>query len=92
MRTPPRYDRKTESGQTSETAIQRRAVGYIRVSTEMQATEGLSLEAQQSAIEGYCAIQGIKLVCICKEVSRAVKTSGPDCRMRWIGCSVLPIC
>lgn len=26
----------------------RRAVGYIRVSTDMQAAEGLSLEAQQA--------------------------------------------
>ena len=45
--------------------IQRRAVGYVRVSTDMQATEGMSLEAQQSAIEGYCALHGIKLVRVC---------------------------
>lgn len=30
------------------------AVGYIRVSTDMQAAEGLSLEAQQAAIERFC--------------------------------------
>ncbi|MFO0578473.1 MAG: recombinase family protein [Polyangia bacterium] len=46
----------------------RRAVGYIRVSTDMQAVEGLSLDAQQAAIEGYCAVHGIKLVKVCKDV------------------------
>jgi DNA invertase Pin-like site-specific DNA recombinase len=48
--------------------VARRAVGYVRVSTDMQAAEGLSIEAQQAAIEGYCALHGIKLVRICKDV------------------------
>lgn len=37
------------------------AVGYIRVSTEGQATEGVSLEAQRSRIEAYCVAQGLQL-------------------------------
>jgi len=65
MKPPQKYHQKKESG---DSGVQRRAVGYVRVSTDMQATEGLSLEAQQSAIEGYCAIHGIKLVRICKDV------------------------
>lgn len=77
MKVPPKYDKKKESGQTGETAVQRRAVGYIRVSTDMQAMEGLSLEAQQSAIEGYCAIHGIKLVRICKDVISGGKYQRP---------------
>ena len=32
----------------------RRAIGYVRVSTDMQAQEGISLEAQQAAIQQYC--------------------------------------
>ncbi len=57
--------------------IQRRAVGYVRVSTDMQATEGMSLEAQQSAIEGYCMLHGIKLVKICKDVISGGKDVRP---------------
>jgi len=33
----------------------RRAVGYVRVSTDAQATDGLSLDAQTAVIEQYCA-------------------------------------
>ena len=57
--------------------MQRRAVGYVRVSTDMQAAEGMSLEAQQAAIEGYCAIHGIKLVKICKDVISGGKDVRP---------------
>ncbi len=56
---------------------QRRAVGYVRVSTDMQAMEGLSLEAQQSAIEGYCALHGIKLVRTFKDVMSGGKDVRP---------------
>ena len=57
--------------------IERRPVGYVRVSTDMQASEGMSLEAQQSAIEGYCALHGIKLVKICKDVISGGKDVRP---------------
>ena len=56
---------------------QRRAVGYIRVSTDMQAADGLSLDAQQSAIESYCAMMGIKLVKLCKDVMSGGKDVRP---------------
>src|SRR5215210_2000912 len=68
---------RTANGQAETNGAQRRAVGYVRVSTDMQATEGLSLEAQQSAIEGYCAIHGIKLVRICKDVISGGKSQRP---------------
>lgn len=41
-----------------------RAVGYVRVSTEEQAREGVSLAAQRAQIEGWCAAKGWQLVAI----------------------------
>jgi site-specific DNA recombinase len=37
-------------------------VGYVRVSTDQQATEGVSLEAQQVRIRAHCVSQEIELV------------------------------
>jgi site-specific DNA recombinase len=39
-----------------------KAVGYVRVSTEAQASEGVSLEAQRERIAAYCAASGFELV------------------------------
>jgi DNA invertase Pin-like site-specific DNA recombinase len=55
----------------------RRAVGYVRVSTDMQASEGMSLDAQRSAIESYCAMMGIKLVKLCQDVMSGGKDVRP---------------
>lgn len=68
---------RVSSGHYEASGIQRRAVGYVRVSTDMQAMEGLSLEAQQSAIEGYCALHGIKLVRIYKDIMSGGKDQRP---------------
>src|SRR5262245_32563379 len=38
-----------------------RAVGHVRVSTAMQATDGLSLDAQTAAIDQCCSLHGLKL-------------------------------
>lgn len=38
-----------------------RAIGYIRVSTEDQAKEGVSLEAQMAAIRAYTELKGMDL-------------------------------
>jgi len=40
----------------------KQAIGYIRVSTEKQVNEGMSLEAQQEKIEVWCASNGYQLV------------------------------
>ena len=72
-----RVPNREQEGQCGGEGIQRRAVGYVRVSTDMQATEGMSLEAQQSAIEGYCMLHGIKLVKICKDVISGGKDVRP---------------
>jgi DNA invertase Pin-like site-specific DNA recombinase len=39
----------------------KRAVAYIRVSTEQQAQEGVSLEAQRAKIEHWCSANGYEL-------------------------------
>lgn len=39
----------------------KQAIGYIRVSTEQQASEGVSLEAQQALIESWCKANGYEL-------------------------------
>lgn len=36
------------------------AIGYVRVSTEGQATEGVSLEAQQARIEAWCLANDVQ--------------------------------
>ena len=47
------------------------AIGYIRVSSKMQGKSGLGLEAQQSDIQRFCEMNGIKLVDTAIEVQSA---------------------
>ena len=42
--------------------VKERALGYVRVSTDEQATKGHGLAIQRRAIEGYCKKQGLLLV------------------------------
>ena len=37
-------------------------VGYVRVSTDEQAKEGISIEAQEKSIRAYCEMRGLTLV------------------------------
>lgn len=41
-----------------------KAIGYIRVSTEQQAGEGVSLEAQRAKIEAWCMANDCELVAV----------------------------
>jgi len=43
------------------------AIAYIRVSTQEQANEGVSLAAQEERIKAYCTLTGLELVCIIRE-------------------------
>lgn len=43
------------------------AVGYIRVSTDEQAREGVSLEAQEARLRAYCTLTGLELVALVRE-------------------------
>jgi len=66
------YQRRTSNGPTTNVALggfqqeapKTRAVGYVRVSTELQAQEGVSLDAQRDRIRAYCKGNGIELVAI----------------------------
>lgn len=40
----------------------KQAIGYVRVSTDKQASEGVSLEAQEARINAWCAAHGYELV------------------------------
>jgi len=41
----------------------KKAVCYIRVSTEEQARGGVSLDAQEERLRAYCAMAGLAGVC-----------------------------
>jgi len=51
-----------------------RVVGYVRVSTAMQADEGVSLEAQKLKIHQYAALYDLELVCIIEDAGVSAKT------------------
>jgi len=51
-----------------------KAIGYIRVSTEDQAREGISLDTQKAKIEAYAAINDLELL----EIIRDEGASGKD--------------
>ena len=44
-----------------------KAVCYIRVSTEEQAREGVSLEAQEERLRAYCKMTGLEVVEMIRE-------------------------
>lgn len=52
----------------------RPAIGYVRVSTEDQAREGLSLEAQRARILAACAVHGLALAEVLVEAGESGKT------------------
>lgn len=45
-----------------ESSSMKQAIGYVRVSTEQQANEGVSLEAQKAKIAAWCAAHDYELV------------------------------
>jgi site-specific DNA recombinase len=51
-----------------------RAVGYIRVSSEEQASEGVSLDAQRAKVQGYADLYGLELVAIEVDAGVSAKT------------------
>ncbi len=46
----------------STTNSNKTAIGYVRVSTQEQATEGVSLDAQRDRLRTYCKLHAIKLI------------------------------
>lgn len=51
-----------------------KAIGYIRVSTEDQAREGISLDNQEAKIKAYATLNGLDLVEIVKDAGISGKT------------------
>lgn len=51
-----------------------KVVGYIRVSTEEQAADGVSLAAQREKLEGYAKLYDLELVGIIEDAGQSGKT------------------
>lgn len=51
-----------------------RAIGYVRVSTDIQAQEGVSLDAQKLRIQAHCTAMDIKLVDIIADAGESAKS------------------
>lgn len=54
-----------------------KAIAYIRVSTEEQASEGVSLEAQRAKIEAWTNLNGYELAAIFEDAISGAKTDRP---------------
>lgn len=50
-----------------------KAIGYIRVSTNEQAQEGISLSAQASKIRAYCELNDLELITIFEDAGKTGK-------------------
>jgi site-specific DNA recombinase len=51
-----------------------RVVGYVRVSTELQAEEGVSLEAQRAKLEAFAIAADLELVAVHQDAGLSAKT------------------
>lgn len=51
-----------------------RLIGYPRVSTDEQASEGISLDAQRARLEAYCAAMGHELVAVIEDAGVSAKS------------------
>ncbi|MBI3722714.1 recombinase family protein [bacterium] len=51
-----------------------RVIGYVRVSTDKQADEGVSLAAQRSKLEAYASLYGLELVEVVVDAGVSAKT------------------
>lgn len=50
-----------------------KAIGYIRVSTDEQAREGISLESQKAKIAAYCNLNDLELVGVIEDAGKSGK-------------------
>ncbi len=62
-----------------------RAVGYIRVSSEEQASEGVSLDAQKAKVQGYAALYDLELVAVEVDAGASAKTLDRPALARALG-------
>jgi DNA invertase Pin-like site-specific DNA recombinase len=54
------------------------AIGYIRVSTDEQAREGISLENQRMKIEAYCQLNDLELIQVIEDAGKSGKDLNRD--------------
>ena len=66
--------RKPRNSPTETAKAGVRVVGYIRVSTDMQAQEGVSLEAQRARLQAYCTAQELTLIEVITDEGQSAKT------------------
>jgi site-specific DNA recombinase len=50
-----------------------KTIGYVRVSTDEQAREGISLEAQKAKITAYCELNDLELIGIIEDAGKSGK-------------------
>ncbi len=50
-----------------------KAIGYVRVSTDEQAREGISLDNQRAKIESYCSLHDLELIGIIEDAGKSGK-------------------
>lgn len=53
-----------------------KVIGYVRVSTEEQAADGVSLAAQREKLEGYAQLYDLELVATVEDAGQSGKTLG----------------
>jgi site-specific DNA recombinase len=74
---PNGSERKVESmraRRTNKAIVNRMTISYSRVSTESQASEGISIDAQEARIAAYCAAMGWPLSEVIRDAGCSAKT------------------
>jgi len=56
-------------------ATMKNAIGYVRVSTEEQSREGVSLDAQKAKIKAYCDLHDMNLIAIAEDAGISGKST-----------------
>jgi site-specific DNA recombinase len=59
---------------TSKASVERKSIGYVRVSTEDQAREGVSLDAQEARIAAYGAAMGWSVSEVVRDAGESAKS------------------
>jgi site-specific DNA recombinase len=60
------------------TETPRRAIGYLRVSTDLQAERGLGLEVQHDSVTAYAAVRGLDLIDVVEEAASGGVRAGEE--------------
>ena len=58
-------------------------IGYVRVSTDRQADQGISLEAQEAKIRAMATVQGAELLGVIVDGGESAKSQACKSFSRW---------